>query len=66
MTNITTEEKAALAVLTGHVNQVNSELVASMNARKAYIALLESKYTAEFDERSGNFNPKKKEKEGKQ
>lgn len=61
MINITKEERSILAILTGHVNQVNTELQASIAARANYIKLLEDKYSAEFDVKTGQFKPKGKE-----
>lgn len=61
MINITAEERSILAILTGHVNQVNTELQASIAARANYIKTLEDKYSAEFDPKTGQLNAKRKE-----
>lgn len=63
MVNITNAELWAFNVLNNTINNAQGELQRAIASRDAYIKLLEDKYNAEFDPKSGQFKPK--EKEGK-
>ncbi len=53
----TQEELWALSILTQSAQNVNAEMQRVLAARKAYIELLETKYTVKFDEITGQFTP---------
>ena len=61
MINITNEEQWALNVLNGTLNAAHQELQRAIAAKQAYIKLLESKYSAEYDPATDTLMPKKKE-----
>ena len=52
---ITQEETNALEILTNSAKQADSELQRQLAARQALIKLLEGKYKATFDEKTGQF-----------
>ena len=59
---ITQEEQWALNVLTQAAVNAQAELQRLVAAHKAYIKLLEDKYKAVFNQQTGQFKPKPKEK----
>ena len=52
---ITQGETWALQVLTNSVNAANAEAQRQLAGRQAVIVLLEQKYKAKFDEKTGSF-----------
>jgi len=61
MINITNAELWAFNVLNNTVNGAQAELQRAIASRDAYVKLLENKYNAEFDPKSGQFKSKGKE-----
>lgn len=58
MINITQEEANAINIITSQAQHLQSELAKVNEAGKSVIALIEVKYNAVFDTKTGEFNPK--------
>ena len=59
MITLTQEEVWAFNILEGSVKNAQAELQRTMAARGSYLKLLEGKYDAVFDGKTGQFTPKK-------
>ena len=58
MIQVTQEELWAFNILNSTVTNAKAEFDRSIQARAAYISLLENKYDATFDPASGELKPK--------
>lgn len=56
------EEVYAFNILEGSAKNTQAELQRVIAARDSYISLLELKYNATFDPKTGQLNPKEKDK----
>jgi len=62
MITLTQEEVWTFNILEGSAKNAQAELQRMVAARDSYIALLEGKYNATFDPKTGELEPKTKEK----
>jgi len=60
MIQLTQEEVNAFNIISAQANNIKTQLEAAQAAQKAFINLLELKYDAVFDEKTGQLKEKEK------